>query len=330
MKSLANLVVVISLAFASHAFAREIVLYTSVDEPVAAPIVKAFTKETGIAVKLVTDTEATKSVGLTARLRAEKDAPRCDVWWSNEIFLTVGLKANGLFEPYESPSAKEIPDQFKDKDHQWASVGIRARVLATNMDLTNVRIKAPSLQLLADASLKGKIVMCNPSIGTAAGHVAALYSIWGQEKADAFFKALHDSELKLVGGNSVVVQQLAAGNFTYGLTDNDDVASANADGAKLTMFLPDQAENADGTLAMPTTVALVKRTDVDPDAKKLIDYLLSQKCEKQLIDQKYAGWSVRAKESEFRAMKVDYEKAAKILPDAVRRAVSILETGETK
>src|SRR5438874_1086383 len=69
----------------------EVVLYTSVDEPVAAPIVREFEKRTGIHVILQTDTEATKSVGLAERLRAERDNPRADVWWGNEIFLTILL-----------------------------------------------------------------------------------------------------------------------------------------------------------------------------------------------------------------------------------------------
>src|SRR6188472_4132369 len=50
----------------------ELVLYTSVDEPVARPIVAEFTKRTGIRVALQTDTEANKSAGLVARLEAER------------------------------------------------------------------------------------------------------------------------------------------------------------------------------------------------------------------------------------------------------------------
>src|SRR5947207_981628 len=83
----------------------EVVLYTSVDEPIAAPIIAAFEKRSGVHVRLVTDTEASKSVGLAERLRAEKANPQADVWWSNELFLTINLADEGLFEPLTSVAA---------------------------------------------------------------------------------------------------------------------------------------------------------------------------------------------------------------------------------
>ena len=46
-----------------HADNSRVVLYTSVDQPVAEPIVREFEKRTGIKVDLQTDTEATKSSG---------------------------------------------------------------------------------------------------------------------------------------------------------------------------------------------------------------------------------------------------------------------------
>src|SRR5215207_6646897 len=77
-----------------------LVVYTSVDQPIAAPIIKDFEHKTGIRVTLVTDAEATKSVGLAERIRAEKANPQADVFWSNEPFHTINLANEGLLEPY--------------------------------------------------------------------------------------------------------------------------------------------------------------------------------------------------------------------------------------
>ncbi len=296
----------------------EITLYASVDEPYAKPIVEKFTKETGIRVKLVTDAEAMKSIGLAERLRAEKDRPRCDVWWGNEPFHTVNLAEEGLFEPYESPSAKDVRALFKDEDHRWAGAGIRARVIAVS---PRSDFLLAQLDDLLSPVLKGKIVMGRPAVGTIGGHVAAIYALRGKEGGDAFFKGLKANGVVLVGGNSPVPQQIAAGNFIAGLTDNDDVTATKGD---LAMVLPDQANNAIGTLAIPTTVALVKRPDTQDDSKKLIDYLLSEATEKALIDANFAGWSARAPEAQFRAMQIDYLAVAKSMPAAVRRAEAIL------
>ncbi|HEX8339451.1 MAG TPA: extracellular solute-binding protein [Tepidisphaeraceae bacterium] len=306
-----------------------IVLYTSVDEPVARPIVDAFAKETGIAVTLVTDTEATKSVGLAQRLRAEKNQPRCDVWWGNEPFHTAQLSDEGLFAPYASPSANDVRPTFRDPQHRWAGNGLRARVIAKPEAWKWARLSvkdAQSLDDLLDPSLKNKIVMGRPALGTIGGHVAAIYATRGQAAADAFFMGLRNNGVTLVGGNGPVPQGIAAGHFFAGLTDNDDVAATNAGGAaKVQAVLPDQAEGQPGTLAIPTTVALVVRAKDNAAARQLVDRLLSAEVEKALIAARFAGWSVRAAETEFRAMPIDYAEVAGTMPRAVRRAEAILE-----
>ncbi len=81
-----------------------------VDEPIARPIIQEFEKQSGIQVVLVTDAEATKSVGLAERLRAEKGNPQADVFWGNEPFHTINLAEEGLLAPYESHSAKDVPE----------------------------------------------------------------------------------------------------------------------------------------------------------------------------------------------------------------------------
>ncbi len=305
--------------------AREIVLYTSVDEPVAKPVVEAFTKKTGVAVRIVTDTEATKSIGLAERLRAEREHPRCDVWWGNEPFHTVLLADEGMFEPYAPADSAAIREQFKDAKQRWTGCGIRARVIA----LAAIWSYMPQgIDELTKPVFKNKIVMGKPAIGTIGGHVAAIYVTRGREKADEFFRKLRENGVTLVGGNSMVVEQIKANNFAAGLTDNDDVASA--DPPLTSAILPDQKPGEAGTLAIPSTIALIKRDDIQVESKQLIDFLVSAETEKALIDAKFSGWSVRSKETEFRAMKIDYAEVAKAMPQAVRRAADILEGREPK
>jgi iron(III) transport system substrate-binding protein len=302
---------------------KPIVLYTSVDEPYARPIVDRFTKETGIAVTLVTDTEATKSVGLAERLRAEKNQPRCDVWWGNEPFHTVLLADEGLFATYASPSAKDIQPLFVDSQHRWAGNGIRARVIVA--PAITKRLPPITLDALLSPELKGKIVMGRPALGTIGGHVAAIYATRGTGGGDSFFKGLRENGVTLVGGNGPVPQQIAAGNFEVGVTDSDDVPATNTDGWYVQAILPDQAQGQAGTLAVPATVALGIRAKDNPAARQLVDRLLSAEVEKALIDAKFVGWSVRAPESQFHAMAIDYAAVAKSMPWAIRRAEAILD-----
>jgi iron(III) transport system substrate-binding protein len=184
---------------------------------------------------------------------------------------------------------------------------------------------ARGLGALTDPAMNGRIAMARPTAGTTAGHVAALYVLWGNERADGFFRQLHENGIKLLGGNGPVAESVGSGQFLLGLTDNDDCAAAVREGGRLTMVLPDQDEL--GTLMIPTTVALVRGTKRAADAKKLIDHLLGASVEQKLIDAKFAGWSVR-RHNDVRAMDVDYHEVARALPAAVRRATGILEGRE--
>lgn len=304
---------------------QAIVLYTSVDEPYVRPIIDAFTNKTGIAVTVVYDTEATKSVGLAERLRAEKGNARCDVFWGNEIFNTVLLADEGVFAPYDSPSAKDIRPLYRDAQNRWTAVGIRARVMATPARREAASILPHGLDDLLRPELKNKIALARPTAGTTGGQVAALYSIWGQAKADQFFHDLHANAAVLLGGNSDVANEVAAGNIYLGLTDNDDAANTIVNGNGVVATLPNQSKDDIGTLAVPTTVSLVARNNLKPQSNQLIDYLLSADTEQALIAAKFAGWSVRSPDTTFHAMAIDYAAVAKIMPSAIQRATAILE-----
>jgi len=316
---------------------QEVTLYTAVDEPVARPIIHDFETRTGIKVNLVTDGEATKTAGLAHTLEAERDNPRADVWWSNEPFQTIHLAEDtDVFAPYDSPSAAGIPVKFKDPNHKWAGTGLRMRVIANHQLPSRLSADAPGppadrIERLTEPTYKGKIAMAHPGTGTVGGHVAALYVLWGDDKANAFFRALKANDIHLLGGNSDVANAVANGTMQLGLTDNDDVDNALQEGGKLFAAVPDQQAGGIGTLAIPCTAALVKNTKHPEAAKKLIDYLLTREVEQKLLAAKFAKFSVYAKPGEpgfaggVKWMDVDYIKVGKALPRAIAAAKAAME-----
>jgi iron(III) transport system substrate-binding protein len=300
------------------------VLYTSIDEPIARPIIRDFEQQTGIRVTLVTDSEASKTVGLAERLRAEKSNPQADVYWGNEPFHTINLAEEGVLAAYESPSAKNVPERYRDPEHRWSGNALRARVNAEDV-IISIQRSATGLQSLIHPRYRDKVAIARPTAGTTGGHVAAIYALWGEQKADEYFRALRANGVKVLGGNSVVAQAVAQRTVRVGLTDNDDVEAARRNGSSLEMTLPDQDEF--GTLMIPTTVGLVSGAKHLDGARELVNYLLSAEVERKLIDAKFAGWSVRGT-SDVKAMDVDYREVARVMPQAVRRATAILEGRE--
>jgi iron(III) transport system substrate-binding protein len=184
-----------------------------------------------------------------------------------------------------------------------------------------------SIHDLADPRLDGKIAIARPTAGSTGAHVTAIYLVWGQTKADAFFKALHDNHVALLGGNAETADQTGAGSFQVGLTDTDDVVNAAANGGKLRMIVPDQGPGQDGTMTMPTTVALVAGSKHEETAKKLIDFLVSRQTETKLMELKFTRWSVRDPQNKggVKSMEIDYRQAAATYAVSVRRATALLE-----
>ncbi len=73
--------------------------------------------------------------GWPRRSSAEKDRPRCDVFWNNEILNTLRLKRLGLLEAYQPPIAEEYPAAYRDPRGLLARVRRPGRVLMVNTKL---------------------------------------------------------------------------------------------------------------------------------------------------------------------------------------------------
>src|SRR5262249_17309612 len=84
----------------------QVAVYHSVDHVCARPIAEQLTKKTGIQVRLVPDTEETKSTGLLNRAIAEKNRPQADVFWNGDPVRAEILKLRGVSARYRSPNAE--------------------------------------------------------------------------------------------------------------------------------------------------------------------------------------------------------------------------------
>src|SRR5215831_11749535 len=139
---------ILLLPIACRSRSEEVVVYTSVDDIYAKQIFDAFTKETGIRVLPVFDTEEAKTLGLVHRILAEREHPQGDVFWSGDCARSALLRKEGALEAYRIPSADGIGPQWRDPGHAWTGFAARARVIVYNTK----KIKEPprSVEELAD------------------------------------------------------------------------------------------------------------------------------------------------------------------------------------
>lgn len=275
---------------------NSVVIYTSVDQVFSEKILSDFEKETGITVKAVYDVEASKTVGLEKRLVAEKDSPQADVFWNSEHIRTLRLVEKDLFAPYSSNNATDIPNTYKDTEKNlWTGFGVRARVLVVNKNLINKESYPSKLSDLTDPKWKGKASIAKPLFGTTSTHFTALYTRDGENSLKEFINQLKENDVAILTGNSHVRDSVVNGEYAFGLTDTDDASVSIQKGAPIEMIFMDQ--DSEGSFAVFQTTALVKNGPNPENAKKLIDYLVSKKAEKALIEMGAVQLSVRNKEN---------------------------------
>lgn len=288
---------------------NEVVLYSSIDEPLLRDIIGAFEASSGVKVKIVTDTEATKTFGLVQRLADERTAPRADVWWGSEPLGSVRLAVEGVLEPMTSREEAGLiggwPRHLRGRDLAWYGHALRARVIAFNSNLFT-RTSAPkALRDLADSKYAGRVGMARPQFGTTRTHMAALVAAHGPEPTRRWLQAMRDTGVKLYDGNASVVRAIAQGEIDLGLTDTDDVWGAQREGWAVDLVF--EAEDAPsariagtvtlpsiGALVMPCTVGKVRGGPNPTMGKALIDYLLSADVERMMTQGDWRTYPLRA------------------------------------
>lgn len=294
-----------------------VVVYTSVDQVFSEPVFKDFEAKTGIKVLAVYDVEAAKAAGLANRLIAEKDRPQADVFWNGEFANTILLKEKGVLAKYDSPSAADIPSNFKDSESYWTGFGGRARVILVNKNILTPENYPKSIYDIFNEKYDGrKIGIAYPVFGTTATFAAAMYANFGQDEGKEFFSNISDRKIQIYQGNSVVKDMVAAGTIAFGLTDSDDAYAAMEKGAPVEIIIPDQEEGGLGTLIIPNTAAMIAKAPHPDNAKKFMDYILSKEMEGKLLEAAWIDLTVRPvdakpktdKYMDVKSMKVDFGK----------------------
>jgi iron(III) transport system substrate-binding protein len=258
---------------------QTVIVYVSEDQVFSEPILKDFETETGIKVKAIYDTEEAKSTGVMNRLIAEKNNPQADVYWANEPIRAEILKQKGISATYVSSNAKDIPSIFKDIDGYWTGFSARARVFIVNNSVTD---KPKTILAYVNSKWKQKSVIANPLFGTTTSEIAALFTIWGDEKAKEFMAAMKSNGVAISTSNGESADFVAAGEYDFSLVDSDDAVNRIRQGKPVTMVYPDQMKNGIGSFLVPNATLLIKGAPHPNEARKLIDYLLSKETERKL------------------------------------------------
>ena len=238
-----------------------VVIYAAQDQVYAEPILKEFEKQTGIKVRAIYDSEATKTVAIANRLLAERSRPQCDVYWGNEELRTRQLAAQNVFR----------------ETNGWVAFGYRSRRIAVS-SVTNAMLVPMSLLDLTNTAYRGQVALAYPLFGSTATHLLALRQHWGAAAWESWCRALAANKPFLVDGNSVAARMAAKGQVAVALTDSDDIAAEIREGGKLKSL-----GVARETLLLPNTVAVIRSAPHPSAAQRLLEYLQSRAVTEKLV-----------------------------------------------
>jgi iron(III) transport system substrate-binding protein len=142
------------IASGQAAQANEVVVYSARNEQLIKPLFDAYTKETGVKIKFITDKEGP----LMARLKAEGRNTPADVFMTVDAGNLWQAAREDLLKPVDSKLlAANIPEHLRDPDNEWFGLSVRARTIIYNPN----KVKAGELGTYEDlASPKWKNRLC--------------------------------------------------------------------------------------------------------------------------------------------------------------------------
>ena len=249
-----------------------LVVYCAHDATHAEPIFRAFTEQTGIAITPVFDTEATKSLGLVERIRAERAHPRASVFWNNELLGTLQLAEEGLLQPITNRhSLAAAPAFARDPEHRWLAFGARMRVWIVNTNLAPATVEAVAG---LEKSEPAALCRAKPMFGTTLTHYCVLARELGLPALQAWHRETLASGVRQAGGNAQTKNTVALGQCKAGWTDTDDFIEARDAGSPVAM-LPARDPRGRAIL-IPNTVAILRGGASPALAEQFAAYLVSE------------------------------------------------------
>lgn len=253
-------------------------VYVEAPRRIAGPVLKLFESETGITVRAHYLEESRDD--FLALVKAEAIAGRADVFWGASAISAIDLAREHLAVPFRPAGARPVPGQYRDPQFRWIGFAVNPRVIIYN----NTRVKreeAPtSIVDMTRPPWGGKGAMARIARGGAAFHAAALFSLWGPERARDFFEQIRANGTRIVEDDGAVRRLVASGEALWGFIDLDLAICAKREAEPVHIFFPDRMSL--GAVVTPHVAVLLRGAPSPAQARGLFAYLFTTETGYQL------------------------------------------------
>jgi iron(III) transport system substrate-binding protein len=206
---------------------------------------------------------------LTARLLAEMEAGEtsADVIWFADMALFEDFAAKDQLLQIEPPEAANIPEQYVYFDGRAYETRLIYQVVMYNTNLVPEGVD--SWQDLNDPQWRGRVGGASPlASGATVTQIATLAD--DDRFGWDYYRAFAANEPYISGGNGGIATRIATGELALGLTIDFMARAQIAQGAPV-----DYAYQSEGSLYVPTPIAVLASTDQAAVSEAFVNYLLS-------------------------------------------------------
>ena len=244
---------------------RELVWYTAMNTPDAAPLRKLF-REKYPEVNLT----VLRQPGEKIRTRILTEMRAGKFFWDVVSFNHLDIDAlaqEGLLAAYASPETRSgFPGGAVDPQGRWAAIYVRQYVIGYNTRSVP-RLQAPkSWEDLLQPVWKEKFAMDESDVEW----YAAMLDYLGREKGGAFMRSLARQKPQFRRGHSLLAKLLVAGDFPLALVHATEMDEARRAGAPV-----DWVRTLDPVITSPSQVAVSAKAPHPNAARLFVDLLLS-------------------------------------------------------
>lgn len=280
MKRFGLSVIALSL-LAGLAQAETVTVYSARNEQLIKPLFDAYTKETGVEVKLLTDKEGP----IMARLQAEGANTPADMLLTVDAGNLWQASNLGLLKTVKSETLdKNIPAHLRDSKGQWYGLSVRARTIFFNPDL----VKADSLSTyedLADPKWKGKLCLRTSKKVYNQSLVAMLIAQHGEAKTEQIVRGwVANLATDVFPDDTKLLQAIAAGQCPVGIANTYYFGRIVDKDPKFNARLFWANQKSEGVHINVSGAGVTRYAKNEAGAVKLMEWLSSTKAQNMYAD----------------------------------------------
>lgn len=252
----------------------ELIIYGSCEDPYINAAAEAFQKKYGIK----TSWQRLTGGEVQAKIEEEAGNPSADVWFGGTSDPQAVSASKGLLMKYEAKNAVHLIDKkYRDPDGYWYGIYTGVMGFFYNMEeLDRLGLDYPKdWNDLLDPKYKGLIWFSNPNTAsTAKLFLNATVQMWGQEKAEEYWKAFDKNVYQYTKSGGGPSKSVGIGECIIGIGFLHDAVYQISQGYdNIGMSIP-----ASGTAAEVGAVSIFEGCKHPNAAKLFVEFALTPEC----------------------------------------------------